>query len=339
MIRSSLLTSHTPLITLGCNSCCNSIRVYYNRDTVLTMAVSISYLSAFVALLAACWVSFRDHPIRFTARDSAFRERYGDWAIVAGASEGLGAAWVHTLCEHHVNVLLVARREKETKQLADELQAKYPEIAVDILVQDLAASNLQEVFQDVINNSHDRRYGLLVYNAAHMKIGPFIDSPLETQYTSVDVNIRGVLTLSHILSNHVRARGGTGGIILMSSLSGELGTASISNYAGTKAWNTAFAHGLGHELSPLGIDVFACVAGPVTTPNYIKAVNEEGRKKVIEQTAEEVVSECVQAIGSRSSIRTGVMNKISRFLVMRLLPMEMAITIFNEESAKVMVSN
>lgn len=304
------------------------------------MGLSIPHISAFVALLAASWMSFRNHPVRFTSTDGTFQNRYGDWAIVEGASEGLGAAWAHTLGGLHMNVLLVARREAETKALAKQLEAQYPDILVEILIQDLAASNLHEIFYDAINNHHqDRKYGLLVYNAAHSHIGPFVDSSLETQQTSVDVNIRGVLTLTHILSNHVRARGGTGGIIIMSSLSGELGTASISNYAGTKAWTTAFAHGLRYELKPLGIDVLACVAGPVTTPNYIKASKADGRKKAIEQTAEDVVSECVQAIGSRSSIRTGVMNKISRFFLVRLLPTELAIHIFNEEAGKIMVSS
>ena len=300
---------------------------------------NLSFVSVVVALVACCWISFRHQPVRYTKDNSDdFVRRYGDWAIVAGASEGLGAAWASELCGLGVNVLLVARRENEIKKVANYLQSKYPKILVDTLVQDLSAANLQEVFYSVINGN-ERKYGLLIYNAAHSIIGPFIDSSLEIQHKTVDVNVRGVLTLCHVLSNHIRARTGEGGIILMSSLSGELGTAGISNYAGTKAWNTAFAHGLSHELSPLGIDVMACVAGPVTTPNYIKASIQEGRNNVIEQTAEEVVSECIQAIGSHSSIRTGFVNKISRFFVMRLLLMEMAIRVFNEEAAKVLKSS
>jgi len=285
-------------------------------------------------------MSFRDHPIRFTASDRRFSERYGSWAILAGASQGLGAAWAHTLCELHVNVLLVARRETETRQLANELMSNYPDIQVDVLIQDLAASDLDQAFDDVINYKHrDREYGMLVYNAAYVPMGSFVDSSLEAQQLSVNVNIRGVLSLTHILSNHIRARNGTGGIILMSSLVGELGTAGVSNYAGTKAWNTAFAHGLRHELSPLGMDVLACVAGPTTTPNYLQVTNVANRKYVMEQTAQAVVSECAQAIGSRSSVRTGIMNKIARFLLVRVLPLEMAIKILNNEAGKVMILN
>jgi uncharacterized protein len=284
-------------------------------------------------------MSFREQPTRFSRNDSKFRERYGDWAIVAGASEGLGAAWADALCDLHMNVLLIARRDKEMKALAQALESKYPGIQVDTLVLDLSDSDdtVDEVFATQVLGNKERKYGMLVYNAAHSLVGSFLDSPVEKQHLTVNVNVQSVLTVTHRFGNYLKSNRYTGGIILMSSLSGEVGTSFVSNYAGTKSWNTAFAHGLRYELAPLGIDVLACVAGPILTPSYIQAAKI--RNPVIEQSPEQVVGECVQGIGAKSSIRTGVMNKLVRFFIVRLLPLELATHMFNSESERMLNTN
>lgn len=292
--------------------------------------------SIIIASVACAWILFRDQPVRFTADDTKFKERYGEWAIVAGASEGLGAAWAEELCQLHVNVLLVARREHVMKELALRLESQCTGIQVDYWVQDLAVSNLKEVFSEVLHRDDNRKYGFLVYNAAHNPIGRFLDLSIEGEEKTVDLNVRNVLQMTHVFGNYLKALNGTGGMILMSSLSGEFGTAFVSNYAATKAWNTAFAHGLRHELQPHGIDVMACVAGATATPNFEKTIEDSVRLKIIEQSPEQVVKECIQGIGAVSSIQTGVVNKLSFFFLKRLLPLETSISIVTAEFEKML---
>jgi short-subunit dehydrogenase len=276
--------------------------------------------------------------IRYTRDNGKFHKRYGDWAIVAGASEGLGAAWAEALCDLKMNVVLVARREPVLQKLAHDLMSKFPNSEVDILVQDLSeTSNLEHVFTNLLKNP-SRKYGLLVYNAAHNKIGSFLDNPLEQQYTTVDVNVKGPITLAHIFGNYLRQQKRRGGMVFMSSLAGEVGTALVANYAATKAWNTKFALGLAHELAPHNIDVVACVAGATTTPTFLKAAAPT-RYSILEQSAQNVVAECIQAMGRQPTVVTGWFNKLGRFVLVRVVPQFFAAKLFSQATATVVVTN
>jgi len=308
---------------------------------------SCQIFSALIAILMAwIYLLIRSEPVRFTKNSQLFQNTYGEWAIVAGASEGLGAAWADALCEVGVHVVLVARREHALKELTQQLQNKYKgtNVMVDYWVQDLADPNLDVLFKTKILNQYDdngdgnrlRQYGFLVYNAASSNIGSVTEIPLSAHQTTLDVNTRGVIQMTHTFSNYLQRHKRTGGMILMSSLSGEVGTAFVTNYAATKAWNTAYAHGLRHELQPYGIDVLACVAGPITTPNYVNVFGESRRNEFLEQRPDEVVSECLQSIGVRSSVRTGIIGKLSRFVTVRLLPLETALSIFHNELEKML---
>merc|ERR1712054_290879 len=120
----------------------------------------------------------------------------------------------------------------------------------------------------------------------------------------------------------------------MSSLSGLVGSAYIATYAATKAYIDAFAQGLYAELHALGIDVLSCSAGATITPTYLAALgNVSTRKHWIEQTAEDVVAECLSSLGATSMLATGWLNKVSQTLFVRLLPKDFAVTVFSEQTA------
>jgi len=314
----------------------------------------------FGALVIAISMLLRTHQGNYSKRD--VQDRYGDWAIVAGASEGLGAAWAEHLCENGVNVLMVARRKEVVEASASRIQNKHG-CRTDTLVQDLSDPNLADFFRSVLDKSDEeqeikgnrtvnkkrRRYGMLVYNAAYIAPkGPFLDAPLEKQHTSIDVNVRGVTTLVHVFANYIRkedggSRNGGGGIVLMSSLAGFTGLQAYANYAATKAWNTQFAHGLYDELrQPVGggkmagIDILACVAGATWTPNYEKdggSLSDVGL-----QQPSSVVTECLQALGKTPSLATGPFNKFVRFLFSRIMPHNLALHIMNQAVAERMVT-
>eukprot|EP00940_MAST-03C_sp_MAST-3C-sp2_P003246 g3246.t1 len=163
-------------------------------------------------------------------------------------------------------------------------------------------------------------------------MGNFLDIEAKQAHLSVDVNILGLKAMTRVVAGDMVDAGSSGGIVYMSSMAGLLGTGRFASYSASKAYQIAFAHALWYELKPRNIDVLACLAGPTRTPGYMSAVREDTRKKWIEQEPESVVSECLNAIGYEPSIATGVLNKISRTLFTRALPVSTAISVFGDET-------
>src|SRR5262249_54170775 len=120
---------------------------------------------------------------------------------------------------------------------------------------------------DVRRAVGDTEVGLLVYNAAHALVGPFLEQPLAEKLRVLDVNCRGPLILSDELGRPMVQRG-RGGIILMSSLAGTQGTPLVATYAATKAFNLVLGESLWDELRGRGVDVLACRAGATRTPGF-----------------------------------------------------------------------
>jgi short-subunit dehydrogenase len=200
-----------------------------------------------------------------------FRVRYGPWALVAGASEGIGAAFADQVAAHGVNLVLIARRAPLLARLQESLRDRHGvevrTVAVDLVGRDALEAALRE--------TEGLEVGMLVYNAAYSRIGPFLDDPLDEHLRELDLNCRGPLMFAHSFGGPMVARE-RGGIVLMSSLAGGQGSPGISNYAATKAYNTVLAEGLWGELRGRGVDVLACCAGATLTPKYKATQQEQG---------------------------------------------------------------
>ena len=238
-----------------------------------------------------------------------FVARYGPWAVVAGASEGIGQSYAHLLAERGLNLITLARRTEPLEADAALIRRRH-RVEVRPLSLDLAASDLSERFTEIISGLD---VGLLVYNACYSHISPFIDSSLQQHQLTLDVNCRGPLTLSHALAPRLIERG-RGGIILMSSMSGFQGTAMVANYAATKAYNINLAQGLWSELGPRGVDVLACVAGATSTPGFESNTPEERRAKAFPMRAEAVAREGLKALGKRPVQVVGRINRSVDFV-------------------------
>lgn len=192
-----------------------------------------------------------------------FKEKYGPWAVVAGASEGIGQAYAHVLAESGLNVVTLARRSEPLEEDAQLIRRRH-RVEVKPVALDLGSPDLATSFDEAIQGLD---VGLLVYNACYSKLGRFVDTSLSDYTKSVDVNCHGPLTLAHGIAPHLIERG-QGGIILMSSMAGFQGSELVSTYAATKAFNTTLAESLWAELSPQGVDVLGCVAGATLTPGF-----------------------------------------------------------------------
>lgn len=193
-------------------------------------------------------------------------ERYGPWALIAGGSEGVGAEIALQLARDGFDLVLVARRSgplEATAAAAREIGVEVRTISID-LTEVTAVATITAAVADV-------EIGLLVYNAGANSHGhPFTTGSLAGFQGVIDLNITAMLGLTHHLAAPMKQRG-RGGIVLVGSLAGYVGTSTESIYGATKAFSRIFAEGLWAELREDGVDVLELVLGLTRTPAMERA--------------------------------------------------------------------
>ncbi len=257
-----------------------------------------------------------------------FVGRYGPWAVVVGASEGIGRAFARALAERGLSLVLVARRDGPLATFARELELEFSVEARSVIA-DAAGGDLVE---RVWEATSDIDVGLLVYNAAHSVVSPFLDAPLDEHLRTIDVNCRGPLALSHFFGQKMQKRG-RGGIILLSSMSGLQGTALVATYAATKAFDLVLSEGLAQELGARGVDVLACVAGATRTPSFERTQPRDAGMLARPMSPEAVAREALAALGSRTILFPGRLNRVAA-TAMRLMPRARASRIISDATRR-----
>lgn len=236
-----------------------------------------------------------------TAPRSDWGRRYGPWAVVTGASDGIGRAFARDLAKRGVHLVLVARRGPVLQALADELQRAHG-IRCRVLVADLARP---EDIEAVVTGTVDLDVGLLVAAAGFGTSGPLLHSPPDTEREMLDVNCAAVLALSMHFGARLAARG-RGGLVFLSSLLAFHGVPGAAHYAATKAYVQTLAEGLRVELAPSGIDVVASAPGPIRT-----GFADRARLRMSVALAPDVVARVtLAALGHRTTVRPGWLSKL-----------------------------
>ncbi len=253
-----------------------------------------------------------------------FKSKYGPWALVAGASEGLGAAFAEELAKRGLNLVLIARRLEKLEELSNNLRDRYP---IEIKYHSLDLADFAETKHFV--TGLETHIGLLVYNAAYAPISYFEHISEESLIKIVDVNIKAPLLLSKLVSVKMIEKR-KGGIVLMSSLAGTQGSPKIATYAASKAFNAIFAEGIWSELKKHGIDVIASCAGAITTPGYINAQNTKDAPGTL--NAKKVAEKTLNALGKGPTTIPGFTNKIAQFFMGRLFSRKFAISIMDNNT-------
>lgn len=199
------------------------------------------------------------------AETTSFPDRYGPWAVVLGASHGIGASFARQIAERDVNVVMVARPEDGLAAAAAEVRT---ETGVEIrpLEIDLTAPDM---LGDLVAGTEDLDVGLVAYVAGGTDaVGRFVEGPAARPELIVRLNCLGPVQVCHHFGRRLLERG-RGGIVLISSLAGVSGTAWTVTYSAAKAFDLVLAEGLWAELNPSGIDVVGLVLGNVRTPTLI----------------------------------------------------------------------
>jgi short-subunit dehydrogenase len=186
----------------------------------------------------------------------------GKWALVTGASSGLGVEFATLLAERHANLVLVARRTDLLQQLAARLRREHP---VSVLVEgcDLSAAASATALKERLD-AHGVAVGVLVNNAGYGLYGDFIDQPLRQTTTMLALNVVSMTELTGIFAADM-VRRGSGYILLVASLLGYQPVPGYAAYAASKAYVLHFGEALHDELEPHGVVVTVLAPGAAAT--------------------------------------------------------------------------
>lgn len=198
------------------------------------------------------------------------REKYGPWAVIAGGSDGTGAAFARMIAESGINLLLVARRPEPLEALAEELRTAH-DVEVRTLTLDL---NAPDAAQRMIKEMEGREVGLYISNAGAGSGGyHFLDTPLEEVHGLIARNVTTLAVACHHFGRAMRERG-RGGLILMGSGAGMGGQPGVAAYSGVKGFVLNLAESLWAELRHSGVDVIGIAAPVMDTPTLRRLLGD-----------------------------------------------------------------
>jgi hypothetical protein len=242
-----------------------------------------------------------------------FREKYGPWAIVAGAGEGLGAAFARALAARGLDLLLIDRRANLVAALAASLGQQHA-VRAEAVVLDLASA---DVLERVADAADGQAVGLLVCNAAASLLGEYLERTTEEHREILAVNCLAPALLVHHFGRRMRARG-RGGILLMSSLSA-FRAARISRTTQPRRRMPSCSPRVVGRVSPVQRRRARLL--PRRHPRRAIATppRERGRWEPPEMEPEAVVREALAALGRRPHVIPGRANRWAAFLMQRVL--------------------
>src|SRR5262245_34065449 len=247
----------------------------------------------------------------------SFATRYGPWALVAGASEGVGSTFARALAERGVNVVLLARRQAVLDEVAAGIRAdtgaETRTLAVDLALEGAMAR--------VVAATAGLEVGMLVYCAGgDANYRPFLAHPVETALAMVQRNCIVPLQMCHHFAAPMVARG-RGGIVVFGSGAGFAGAPNMVAYGASKAFDMVMAEALWAELHPRGVDVLGLILGETDTPALRRLRGRLGHDERPDApipgaaTVDEVVSEAFENLANGPSWMVGEgMRQAAKFL-------------------------
>lgn len=191
---------------------------------------------------------------------SRLRATYGEWAVVTGATSGIGLELATQLAGAGFHLVLNSRREDVLIELGHRLASQFAIKTIPV-ASDMSDATGIETF---LHATEDLNVGLFIASAGYGTSGAFLDSNLDTELDMLSVNCAALLRLTHHFSRRF-AQQKRGGIILLSSMVAFQGTPFSANYAATKAYVQSLAEGIAIELKSHNVDVLAAAPGPVAS--------------------------------------------------------------------------
>jgi len=201
----------------------------------------------------------------------SFMERYGPWAIIAGASEGMGAFFARKIAAQGVACILIAL-DGPLEELAEEIRSSTGVACITAKI-DLSAP---DAFDQIIEVADDREIGLYIANAGGDYSGSrYLDNDIANWLGLMRLNIATTMQSCHHFGRQMRKRG-RGGVLLVNSGGCYGGGSFLTTYTACKGFLLNFAEGLWAELRPFGVDVLTVILGMTDTPKFRHLMAEKG---------------------------------------------------------------
>jgi uncharacterized protein len=229
------------------------------------------------------------------------KSNYGEWAIITGASSGIGLELATQLADAGFNLIIHARHLDVLLKVEAQINAR-SNVTIKVVASDVSE---EAGINKIIQAAHGLNVGLLIVSAGYGTSGNFIESSLPAEINMLKVNCEALLSLTHYYSQQF-VRQKRGGIILMSSMVAFQGTPFAANYAATKAYVQTLAEALAVELKTSGVDVLAAAPGPVES-GFSQRAN---MKMSMSMTPAQVGVPILKALGRKTTILPGALTKL-----------------------------
>jgi hypothetical protein len=243
-----------------------------------------------------------------------------NFAVITGASSGIGACFARALAARGKHLVLVARSKDKLEDLARETRAKHS-LRIEVVPQDLSTEGAAPRLVSTLNE-RGMAVDLLINNAGFGAQGEFWKLPLDRQSQMLRLNIVALTELTHLLLPSMLARH-SGGIINISSMAGFQPVPFTSVYSATKAFVTSFSMALAEEVRDYGVKVVALCPGATATNFWEAGAYTTRDAPGGLQAPEEVVAAGLRALDRGRSL--AVPRFLNRLMVasLRLAPRRM----------------
>ena len=235
----------------------------------------------------------------------SLKKKYGTWALVTGASSGIGKALARQLAQKGFNLVLVARREQVLSDLAKELEGQF-QVDTRVVASDLAEAGAVRALYDAVSALD---IGLVIPAAGIDEMGRFLDKDYASLERMLTLNIQVPTEIAHVFGQKLAARK-RAGIILVSSLFGYQGIPNFAGYAASKAYILTLGETLNVELAKQGIDVLVLSPGLTDTPFSQTMDIDFSKIPMFAQRPETVATTALSALGYKPTVVSGLLNKI-----------------------------
>ncbi|MGK9368988.1 SDR family NAD(P)-dependent oxidoreductase [Melioribacter sp. Ez-97] len=254
--------------------------------------------------------------------------KYGKWAIVTGASSGIGKEFALYLAKEKINLILISRRSKD--ELANQLRNNY---GVEVIALDLDLSepdNLRLIQKEI----EEKDIGILINNAGFGKAGNFMNHDIRVYSEMIILNCLAPVYLTNLaLEKMLKKR--KGAIIFLGSLVAYQPTPYMSVYSATKSFDLTLGLSLYGEYKKKGIDILVVNPGPTKTEFHKVAGSDGG---YFQREAPDVVKTAIRSLGKKPTVLDGIINKIL-VLAGRFIPVKLSLAITEKIARSIYVKN
>jgi uncharacterized protein len=261
------------------------------------------------------------------------RERFGPWALVTGASSGIGREFARQIAASGINVVLVARRQALLEEAGREFAKAYG-VQYRVIPADLSKDG---VLHPIAQATEDLDIGLVVSNAGTATPGEFLKLEREHLASMLRLNALSHLDIAHHFGRRLTKRG-RGGLVLCGAMGADHGIPYVANDSGAKAYVQSLGESLHIELKAYNVDVTVLIVGPTQTAIIDKFGLAPKDMPMKPMTTGQCVFEALDAVRRRrSSHLNGRMNRFMTALIpasvsRRLMGKMMAQTLANKDA-------